>query len=215
MISRLLWILLVVAAAGILSLLLFVFWSGSGLITGTEISPHSFQIREFQYWHPWGLSKGLGKRETVRDEFAVALGLTGTMPAQPAGRWDLVSDNRSGPWNRDLEARFLATLLQRRAPSGDFYWVEWSSANVESAKRFWPLVSRLAVDRLYLLIPDLFAFADNQHESSAEEFEAGLITIVRRQLLDMRADAAAGSVDAEVQRLDQALLDYVPNVGVE
>jgi hypothetical protein len=66
-----------------------------------------------------------------------------------------------------------------------------------------------------LLIPDLFAFADNQHESSAEEFEADLITIVRRQLLDMRADAAAGSVDAEVQRLDQALLDYVPHVGVE
>ncbi|MBL8888398.1 MAG: hypothetical protein JNL67_00355 [Planctomycetaceae bacterium] len=216
MLSRLLLIALVFCATGILGLVGFVVWSSYGMIAGTEISPHTLQIRRFSYWQPWGVSKGLAKRETIDDAFSVALGLTGTAPTLTADRWDLVSDNSSSPWNRDLEARFLAEPLERRSASGEYYWVEWSTANVELAKLFWPLVCRVAVERFYLVIPELFAFAESASDLPPEEFESRLYEIVRRQLLELRADAAATSgADAEVQRLDQALLDFAQTTADE
>lgn len=216
MFSRLLLIFLVFLATGILALVGFVVWSSYGWISGTEISPHTFQLRSFSYWQPWGVSKGVAKRETMDDTFSVALGLTGTAPVQIPSRWDLVSDNQSSQWNRDLEARFLAEPLERRATSGEFFWVEWSTNNVASAKRFWPLVSRVAVDRFYLIVPDLFAFAESAQDLSPEDFESRLYEIVQRQLRELRADATAtpGS-EAEVQRIDKALLDFVPAASDE
>lgn len=216
MFSRLLLIFFVFFVTGIVALLGFIIWSSLGWISGSEISPHTFQVRRFNYWQPWGMSKGIAKQETMDDAFSVALGLTGTAPAQTASRWDLVSDRLASQWNRDLEARFLAKPLERRADSGEFFWVEWSNDHVDSAKRLWPLVSRVAVDRFYLIIPELFAFAESAPDLSPEEFESRLYEIIQRQLRELRADAAATpGGDAEVQRIDKALLEFVPTTADE
>lgn len=209
MFPRALLIFLSLFFGSIVSLVLLVVWGLYGWVIGDEICPHTFQQRRFEYWQPMFFSKGVGKTESPRDEFSIALGLTGTMPTQIHQRWDLVRDNYSSSLSRDLEARFLAELLDRRSDSGEFYWVEWSAANVEQAKRFWPLVSRLAVDRFYVILPDLFLLISvAPSELPAGELELKLTQLIERQLVALRQEAVAASLDAEVRRLDQALLDY-------
>ncbi|MDP1561404.1 MAG: hypothetical protein Q8M16_08405 [Pirellulaceae bacterium] len=209
MFPRVLWLFLSLFFGSIVSLALLVVWWLYGWVIGDEICPHSFQQRRFEYWQPMFFSKGVWKTESQRDAFPIALGLTGAMPTQIHQRWDLVRDNYTSSLSRDLEARFLAELLDRRSESGEFYWVEWSAANVEQAKRFWPLVSRLAVDRFYVIQPDLFLLISiAPPELPAAELEILLTRLIQRQLAELRQEAVAAGLDADVRRLDQALLDY-------
>jgi hypothetical protein len=206
---RLFWIVMTLIVGTITSLVLLVVWFVNGMVNGVEICPHTFQKREFSYWQPTFFSKGWSKTEHPRDEFSFALGTTGTMPVQTNHRWDLVSDNHTNVWSLDLEARFLSDLLERRTAEGNFYWVEWSTAHVEQAKRFWPLVSRLAVDRWYVLIPELFDLASGlPSDLAAREFEGQLLQIVLRELTALREEAVAGGSESEVKKIDQALKDY-------
>jgi hypothetical protein len=206
---RILWFLVPAFFGLIVSLVLLVVWASYGYVDGEEICPHTFQRRHFAYWQPSFISKGLGKTETSHDEFSVALALTGTMPKLAHQRWDLVSDNYTSPLSRDLEARFLAEVLDRRAESGEYFWVEWSAANVELAKRLWPLVSQLAAERFYLIVPELFMLTSVvPTDLSPAEFELRLREVIQRHLTSLREEAVAAGWSEEVQRLDQALLNY-------
>ncbi len=206
---RILWFLVPAFFGLIVSLVLLVVWASYGYIHGEEICPHTFQRRHFSYWQPSFVSKGLGKTETSHDEFSVALALTGTMPKQVHQRWDLVSDNYTSPWSRDLEANFLAEVLDRRAESGEYFWVEWSAANVELAKRLWPLVSQLAAERLYVIVPELFMLTSVMPpDLPPAEFELRLREVVLRHLTALREEAVAADWSDEIQRLDQALLNF-------
>lgn len=211
MAARFLWSLVFFILGSLGSLVLALVWYATGWISGEEFCPHNFQMRRFTYWQPRFYSKGYYKTEEYNITFAAELMATGTLPTSSQERWDLVNDNYSNPLNREFEARFLADLLNRRSSSGDLFWVAWSSDNVELAKRFWPLVSRLAVDRLYLVIPEVFSVPIRATpDLSPAAFERRLLEVTQRQLRAVRDEAAAAGLTEDVARYDQAIVDFSP-----
>ncbi len=196
-------LLLLVAAVGV--------WLALGQIEGVEVCPHTFQLRYFSYWRPPLSPLGFGKTVSVSDEFAIALSLTGTFTptATNQQRWDLVRDNYSaaGP-QRDLGARYLADHFRRAAPGGDSHWVQWSRDHQACAAVFWPWVSRLAVDELYIVLPELFQYAELADTSDSVAFERQLGQFVLGEVRAIRDDAVALGQTARVLQLDTLLTHY-------
>jgi len=184
-------------------------WLALGYIEGEEVCPDTFEIRTFSYWHPPLAPVGFGKSITGSDEFAVALSLTGTFIPGSHRRWDLVRDNhsRSGP-QTDLGARYLADQFQRPGFTPAFSWVEWSAGRQTLAARFWPWVSRLAGDQLYIVLPELFLFAEHAAATDPDTFERDLGRLVLSDVRALREDAVALGQTDRVQRLDSILRRY-------
>lgn len=196
-------LLLLVAAVGV--------WLAMGQIEGVEVCPHTFQLRYFSYWEPPLSPLGFGKTVSVSDEFAIALSLTGAFAPAPTSqnRWDLVRDNYSTDWpQRDLGARYLADHFRRSGPGADFYWVQWSRDHLACAARFWPWIRRLAVDELYVVLPELFHYAELADTSDGLAFERRLGQLVLDEVRAIRDDAAALGQTGRVQQLDSLLIHY-------
>lgn len=193
-------------------LLLFVaigVWLALGHIEGQEICPHTFRIRTFSYWQPPFSPLGFGKTVAVSDEFATALSLSGTFTPGAHQRWDLVRDNYSGrDPQRDLAARYLADHFRRTAPGVEFHWVEWSRAYPASATRFWPWISRLAGDDLYVVLPELFHYAELAASTDPVAFERDLGHLVLADMRAIRDDAVAWGQPDRVLQLETLLAHY-------
>jgi hypothetical protein len=196
-------LLLLVAAVGV--------WLAMGQIEGVEVCPHSFQLRYFSYWRPPLSPLGFGKTVSVSDEFAIALSLTGTFAPAPTrqNRWDLVRDNYSGDGPQsDLGARYLADHFRRSASGPEFHWVQWSRDHQACATRFWPWISRLAVDELYIVLPELFHYAELADTSDDVAFERQLSQLVLDEVRAIRDDALAVGQTSRAQQLDSLLTHY-------
>jgi len=195
-----------------------VVWVSMGFVVGREICPHTFQFRQFRYWQPTFFSRGIYKVETLDDTFSIALSLTDTFAATTQQRWDLAHDNHTSRLSRDLEAGLLAGLLDEKT-GPEYDWVTWSTAHPELAKRFWPLVSRLAVDRLYVILPELFSLAlawdgaSAEGPSPADHFERRLREIVLEELRWMLEEAQLVGDQELEKRLAVALGEYSPSGG--
>jgi hypothetical protein len=218
------WLIFVSLIFGLLlSVILTALWIAYGFVVGQEICPHTLKIRNFWYWQPLFFNQGIYKTESIDDTFAVALSLTDALPPTTEQRWDLAQDNLTSPLSRDLQAGFLADLLSHKS-GVEYYWVTWSTTHPELAKRFWPLVSRLAVDRFYVILPEIFSVALSEGNSAAGEpsggatppadrLESRLYAVVQQELRWMLEEAqAAGDLDRQ-QRLEAALSDYQPPGG--
>lgn len=194
-------ILLLAAAVGI--------WLAFGQIDGVEVCPHSFQLRSFSYWRPPLSPLAFGKTVSVSDEFAIALSLTGTFSPDAHQRWDLVRDNYSAQAaQRDLSARYLADHFRRSAPGPEFRWVQWSRDNPACAARLWPWVSRLAVDDLYVVLPQLFHYVDLADTTDPTAFEREIQRLIVADVRAIRDDAVALGQTDRVLVLDALLAHY-------
>lgn len=163
------WILIVVSVGMSLLLLGFIGWAGSG-VSGREFAPTHFQIRSFDLREvPWlGWQVGGVKRTVVinsTSQYLIAnkwLNVPKTVPQ----RWDLVQINHDLGSIDTADPSILTAYLEGHGSHG-IDWEQWSKDHPQAAAVLWPLVQQMAIDHLYLLLPQVFDLA-RQHTDGIE-----------------------------------------------
>jgi hypothetical protein len=93
-------------------------------------------------------------------------------------RWDLVETRRASVVVSVGDARILCQYLDSKSDDDGQYWLAWTKSHDELARVVWPLVGRLAMQRMYILIPEVL-------ESARSATDAGQFqTEINRSLAD-------------------------------
>lgn len=172
--------LLAIALCSLLSLLYV------GTIKGTEFSPNTFQSRSFSYLRIPGTRSRLGP---------TTLG-----PSSPTTELEILKHltRQSGPdtWhpiailNSNLTPKYPAALLveslSRKSPEGNSIWAAWSANHPNLASTLWPFIQWMALNNIYLEIPNILEFAEN-YSGPDDKFEVELHSLAREQLLSHRS----------------------------
>lgn len=172
--------LLAIALCGLLSF----FYVGA--INGTEFSPNTFQSRSFRYLRIPGTMSRLGP---------TTLGPTFSTTELEILK-HLTRQNGSDTWhpiaivNSNLAPKYPAALLveslSRKSPEGNSIWAAWSAKNPALASTLWPFIQSMALNNIYLEIPNILEFAEN-YSGPVEKFESELHTFAREKLLSHRS----------------------------
>jgi hypothetical protein len=200
-------ILVTLAISGVV----FLIVSTQGLVKGQEFSPTLFQAREFHFYEipllhlqmtPIRRSSATPRAATyVRQNFLIQ-----PVPPGNASTWHLVYLSRGVSVEKPADAELLMTQLNLMN-AGDPYWRTWSVEHPEHAKKFWPVIQRLANRELYVLMPRLFELA--QQSQTSDELVAKIDDELRqnyaRLIQDMRD---AGRNDVAEQLRVEAIADY-------
>lgn len=157
--------LLVIGGCGFFSVVTF------GMRMGKELSPDTFEIREFAYFE----APFLGTQLTQNDRTDVTPPLTGQLVADKqitagkTSRWDLIDQSPRQHAESAYDARLLEYYLTAKDSQGKIVWATWSQEHPKIAAVLWPQVQSLAKENLYVFIPELFRVAETS--KSAQEFQ--------------------------------------------
>jgi hypothetical protein len=143
------------SAVGALVLLFFAgkYWRASATTIGSEFSPYSFSIRDFQY---------IAKTRTDNQPSAllcpteISMHLSNSTVTSGIDRWDLVNF-RKGFAKIDSvgEAAILTDILGDKNQGLSESWKDWSDSKPKLAAILWPAVQQLAIHQAYFAIPEL------------------------------------------------------------
>lgn len=158
-------------------LIYLLFW---GNTTGEEFSPTDFSRRRFSYnkMPIFGIILQGVTTSDVTPVFAQALksdGLIGQNTSQNP-RWHLVSDNVSDASSSDFDAKFLTRYLDLTDENGESIWFAWNELHPDLAKKFWPVISSLAEEYLYLDVGDLMLRAMSLKADDRDNFESWFLS---------------------------------------
>jgi hypothetical protein len=162
----------------------------SGQIMGQEFSPDLFQRRNFHFIQvpvvhvmafPITRTDNTGQLETYLKQHKY-INPTNVKTA----RWDLVYQSGVDPAAANCDARLLCEYLDNLDANNDLFWHKWTEDHPELAKRFWPIIAKLARQGNYVLLPELFDRA--LRLSSAPALEEDLHSYLNEQFR-RRADA--------------------------
>ena len=156
---------------GVIALILVViFVTVFGRVSGEEFSPEAFARRRYRFYRlPFTAIQILPTRHDDASnvlEKRIASDLSVVPGGHPTARWDLVTSSRPGYSTYEGDAKILTDLLSLRDKNGDLIWNRWSSQNQELADILWPVISDVARARLYVLVPDIL---DAARSASAPE----------------------------------------------
>lgn len=146
-----------VAAVFLVATLLF------GLNAGEEFSPDTFSRRTFYYYEiPLiGIQVTPIVRKDQTSPLASYLRRKGLLKSNRTSqnRWDLVQASRSGKEGFRGDAEILCSYLDAVDADGACHWQTWSDENPKLAAILWPLVARMAHEKLYIFVPELIDLA--------------------------------------------------------
>ncbi|EMI19270.1 hypothetical protein RMSM_03806 [Rhodopirellula maiorica SM1] len=194
----------------LVSLFVLLFVRTQGFVSGREISPDTFVMRDFQFYEipivhlqitPIRRTASTPKTATyLRQKKLIG------NPSSPSSRWDLVNISRGFTGGTPLDGQLLVDHLSLEH-QGNAYWRQWSIDHPGQAKVFWPVIQRLANRELYLLMPPLFELAQRQQTAAelSAEIDQLLVIQYRDLILDMRSakrDELANGL------LNEALSDF-------
>lgn len=154
-----------VAALGVLAVAAVVAWVtvSFGSVYGVEFNPKTFHRRTFLYYEIPGTGWQVRKVERIdstgkTEEF---LQTNNHIPKKSQGQevWHIVQAHR-GRRSWDGDAHILVNYFDAKDGFNNPIWLEWSSANPKLASLLWPAVSQLAVDELYIYVPEVLALAE-------------------------------------------------------
>jgi hypothetical protein len=133
-----------------------------GAVHGTEFSPDSFDRREFSYFQiPLIRLQITGEKlkntSGATETFLTSKNLVQVAPA-PNQRWHLVRSGR-GAVVRTGDAGILMKYLDAKNSDDDHRWVKWSEDHPRLAVVLWSAVQKLAQQKLYVRVPELFELA--------------------------------------------------------
>lgn len=94
-------------------------------------------------------------------------------------RWDLVLARRGQTISARGDAQILCQYLDAKLASGVSLWQQWTEDHQDLAAVVWPLVARLARQRMYVLVPEVFDRAER----------GGDPELVRREICQSLAEA--------------------------
>jgi hypothetical protein len=186
-----------------------------GAVGGVELCPETFERRQFLYYEipgsGWQVKKVLRHDVTGKtEEFLTA---NNHIPKKPKGtqEWHIVEGHR-GRRNWKGDAQILVNYFDAQDSSGNPIWLEWSSSNPKLAAVLWPAISRLAIEELYIYVPEVIALAEGTKDADdATSFPAELNDQVAATFYEAALRCQqAGNHEAAVHYLDQAV-SYVPS----
>lgn len=188
-----------------------------GKVTGKEFSPTHFQTRSFSFRE----IPIIRLQVTPITRSSLSSNLTNylrsqnmlTIPSHPPTDWDLSTIRRGVSKPVLGDAEILTSYLELSSGKGSV-WEQWSRDNPQKAKVFWPVIQRLAERELYLMLPELFALADQS--SDAATLQSALdqyLPIAYQRLADDLSQADQPLLAKGV--LEDALKDYPNNADLK
>lgn len=202
-----------VAVLSTLALILFValITLMFGQVRGTEFSPTHFTSRSFLFYEiplvhlqVWPIKR--------TPEPTPILNLLRSknyiqVPTGESDTWHLVDITR-GPTSTTLgDAEILTSHMRLGEGAGGSVWENWSRSNPAAAAVLWPAVKRMAERELYLLIPDLFALAEQ--ETDPTKLAAAIDNNLRQEYLRLAEDLVAADQPVLAENLlEDAQTDF-------
>ena len=134
-----------------------------GWVEGEEFSAQSFQRRLFSYYEIPVVGLQLTAVERVGnngdfENFLIAQRHV-SVPKNPQDRWDLCWATRAGSEAVYGDSQILCRYLDAADDTDAEIWMEWSTEYPAAAKELWSVVTRLAEQELYILVPEMFSIA--------------------------------------------------------
>ena len=203
------WMIILVAVA--ISAVSFLIIRTQGYVEGQEFSPTHFQARDFHFYEIPLLHLQMTPIRRSSSTPAVATyvrqnSLIGPVPTGSPTQWHLVHLRRGFANSAPADAELLVNQLQL-VGGGDAYWRLWSKERPEQAKRFWPIIRRLAERELYVLMPRLFEIA--QRSGSPKQLSADIDRELKHRYAALIHDMRdAGRKDLAEQLRREAADDY-------
>lgn len=158
-----------------------------GRVSGEEFAPADFRRRSFHYYElpvvsvqVWPL-KRFDIETELHDELVKKKLLP---PTEAEERWDLVRGYRGDTTVEKGDAAFLCDYLDLRDYQGKRVWLDWTTDHPQLAKIFWPVIHQLALQELYVFMPDLFEFALQAKEAEADKFQPALDALLAAKYYD-------------------------------
>lgn len=196
--------------AGLAGLVFVVYVSTRifGHVSGEEFSPDSFERRVFEYYEIPLVHLQITpiSRQDTTNSLERHLAGQKLFPVQagPELRWDLVRARQGAQTTRHGDAGILCAYLDASDENGNLIWKTWTEKDAALAKVLWTAVDRLADQRLYLLVPDVFALANQATDAIAFQQE------VDRALADCyenlaRAQRELGHLETALELAEQGL----------
>ena len=201
-------ILIATFVAGVLAVAALV-TAVQGRVAGVEFAPSHFQSRRFSFYEIPLLHLQITpiKRERFSHDIVRFIRQTQLPPASgEPSRWDVVRISQ-GPHDHPGDASLLLDALRWDHGVGKTKrdWRSWTQTRPQDASWFWSVISRLANQEMYLVMPPLLEFAYfSAEEPSAAA--AGVPTDFQRQVVARmreQVDRLTSDLDAD-QRSDLA-----------
>jgi len=179
-----------------------------GAVHGIEFSPQSFERRSYSFFElPLiGTQITAVQHDDVSKttETFITTSKYITPPAGGPQDWHIVSGSRGVRGRRQGDASILMQYFDAQDSDEYHRWVKWSEDYPKLAKVFWPSVQRLAVNELYVFVPDLFDLA-KAHDDPKKLQSALNQAVVERLLILARRLQERGEHAEAIQVLDDAL----------
>lgn len=198
-----------------LAFVLFLATRLFGCISGEEFSPDTFSRRSFCYYQiPLvHIQVSPTDRKDQTSAFESYLRTKNYVPVRKKGepRWDLVTAAQAFVVIDQGDAAILCSYLDTRNKDGDFCWQKWSDDHPKLARILWPVVARVASQRLYIFTPDMLELAKDAGDVAA--FDRDLDQLLAQKYADLaRVQQRLGLHEAAIELLDEAI-SYAPGDG--
>lgn len=164
-------------------------------VRGTELNPHTFEIRRFSFRRDpftnyqlsgirylsyndgcWSSGAANAKSSQVDPSIKLHLSSSNWLPQ----RWDLIQiSDDNGPGGG---ANVLIELLNARDPNYDLFWPKWSIEHPSRAAEIWPAAQLLVEFRLYAKLPQVLELA--LLDNSLTELKASLTNTIQSALVE-------------------------------
>ena len=168
----------------------------SGNVAGEEFSPDDFTRRRFSYnvvpWFNYTV-RGIEYSDTttVLEKTLVSDGLIS--PFKKTGnskrRWDLIYDTKTPvTMSNDFDAVVLCQYLDLCNSDGENVWLAWNSNHPKLAKKFWPVIQKLAQNDIYWSIPPLMRQALAVKKEGCEVFANNLNRVAANSYIEVAGE---------------------------
>jgi hypothetical protein len=186
-----------------------------GHVEGSEFSPESFSRRSFSFYEIplLGIQVTPVKRTAAAAPVEAYLLGQKWVAALPPAAWDLVAGWRGGRRVDPRGASALCNYLDTLDARGNLVWLDWSQTNASMAAVLWPVVARLARERLYEIIPDVMrsAAAAAEDGASLAEWQTRLSRLVAERCVVLGDHYSAQRERAYAARLYELALEFDPD----
>jgi len=139
-----------------------------GGVAGIELCPQTFERRSFAYYEipltGWQVTKNT--RINMTGDMEEYLVTNKLLPKTPKGQaiWHIVQAGRGRrSWTGD--AQILTNYFDAEDADGDSIWLEWTQTNPKLAGILWPAISQLAIDELYIYVPEVLSLAEGAEDA--------------------------------------------------
>ena len=204
-------LLFAILALGLLAIMVMLF----GRVSGEEFSAQKFTRRTFTYYQvpflrqqltPVSFSQSWGNSKEL-STYLNSMKLIGDVSNEEI-RWDIVRLHEIGTSGSQGDAEILTKYFDQWGAFGNKTWVEWTQNkdNSDVAATFWPLVAKLAHEKLYILIPDLFDAARGA-KTGAEFLERVKPTLL--ESINRMSEIESAEEDTEAEKQLSELANYL------